>query len=72
MRNIEEFLGLEQFEYHYSNMKQLVTEDDYVYGIEGLHTIKKDVKYSASDAINILGKQLCDEIDNSYINLKIK
>jgi len=70
MEELHQRLDLEPFEYHFINMKQLVIEDDLVYGIEGLHTIQKDVTPIQSNAMEILGEQICKEIDESFGDIK--
>ena len=70
MEDLHKALDLEPFEYHFTDMKQLVIEDDFVYGIEGLHTIQKDVKPVESSAMELLGEQICSEINEQFKDIK--
>ena len=51
-------------------MEQITQEDDRVYGIFGDHTIHNKVSPQPSQALDILGKLLCDKIRQRYSWLK--
>jgi sulfotransferase len=70
MGEIHKVLGLEHFNYDFDNVEQLINEDDTVYGIPGLHDIKNKVEYFESTAIEVLGEQICNEIDEAYADIK--
>ena len=71
---IHKSLKLKPFKYDFKNVKNLTKENDLVYGLEGLHETKKVVKPVKSNALDILGYDLCKEIDTKHndINQLIK
>lgn len=61
-----EYLGLNSHKHDFDNVEQTVKEDDSVYGFSNdLHTIRRKVQPLTPDYNNILGKQVCDWIDNN-------
>ena len=66
MNDLMASLDMEPFEYSFTNMTQILSEDDSLYGLPGLHDIKLDVTPIESTAIETLGPQICSEIDESY------
>lgn len=70
MKELYTKLELESFEHHFTDMEQLINEDDYVYGIPGLHNIQPNVNPIQSNAIEILGEQICNEIDEAFSDIK--
>jgi sulfotransferase len=64
---IYQYLGLETFKHDFDNVEQTVKEDDSVYGLTSdLHTIRQKVQPLTPDYNTILGKQVCDWIDNQF------
>ena len=52
---------------YFDNVEQTVKEDDSVYGMTNdLHTIRQKVQPLTPDYNTILGKQVCDWIDNNF------
>jgi sulfotransferase len=67
MDKIYQYLGFKSFKHNFDNVEQTVKEDDSVYGLtKDLHTIKNKVQPLTPDYNEILGKQVCDWIDNQY------
>jgi len=67
MGKIYNYLGLEPYKHDFNNVEQTVREDDTVYGLTpNLHTIRKSVQPLTPDSTEILGKQICDWIDNTH------
>ena len=64
---IYQYLGLESYKHDFNNVDQTVKEDDSVYGLtKDLHTIRKSVQPITPDYNQVLGKQVCDWIDNTF------
>lgn len=55
MKMIYKFLGEEYFEHNFNHIEQKLNENDEVYGISDLHTIRHKIKPVKSDWLNILG-----------------
>lgn len=67
MTRIYNYLGLNDYKHDFSNVEQSVKEDDAVYGLtKDLHTIRRTVTPLKPDYNEILGKQVCDWIDNTF------
>ena len=67
MEKIYNYIGLESFKHNFDNVEQTIKEDDSVYGLSPtLHTIKNKVQPLTPDYTEILGKQVCDWIDNQF------
>lgn len=67
MDKIYSYLGLESYRHDFDNVEQSIKEDDSVYGLTNdLHTIKNKVQPLTPDYNEILGKQVCDWIDNTF------
>jgi sulfotransferase len=66
MVKVYNYLGLEQYEHDFANVKQVTQEDDSVYGIFGDHKIKDSVSYTDPDYKQILGVNTCNWIKNNY------
>lgn len=61
------YLGIESYPHHdFNNVEQITQEDDRVYGIFGDHKINSKVSLEPSQALDILGKSLCDKIRRRY------
>ena len=67
---IHKFLNLKQFNYNFENVEQTIFEDDSVYGLQGLHVIRNKVAPIISDTTEVLGEQICREIDEAYADMK--
>ena len=66
MKRVYDYLGLEPFKNDFDNIEQTTKEDDVVYGIAGLHDIRPSLEMKPSDAIQVLGKDVVDWINNQY------
>lgn len=68
MDKIYSYLGLQSIKHDFDNVEQSIKEDDSVYGLTpDLHTIKNKVTPLTPDYNEILGKQICDWIDTTYV-----
>ena len=67
MRRIYAYLELPYFEHDFDNIKQITSEDDSVYGLTNdLHTIKPKLELNTPDYHDVLGKDVCSWIYNTY------
>jgi len=66
MDKIYQYLEIQSFKHDFDNIEQTIKEDDSVYGLTSdLHTIRQKVQPLTPDYNEILGKQVCDWIDNN-------
>jgi hypothetical protein len=63
---IYDFFGVERYQHDFKNVEQLTQEDDTIHGIFGDHTIRKEVKPIPPTYNHYLGKELSQNIVNSY------
>jgi len=64
---VYQYLNLPKFKHDFDNVEQSIKEDDTVYGIsDSLHTIRQKGQPLTPDYNNILGKQVCNWIDNQF------
>jgi len=64
MEKVYEYLGLSPFEHDFETVEQITQEDDALYGMSpSLHQVRKTVEFVEPDFKDILGKELCDNID---------
>lgn len=66
MEKVYDYLGVPFYKHDFDNVPQLTHENDQLHGIFGVHTIRNTVEMLPSDAVQILGKEVCDWIYNSY------
>jgi sulfotransferase len=66
LKNIYNFLKIENFEHNFSLVDQITFEDDEVFGIRNLHTIKKEVLPIANYYNEILGESLSNTVYNNF------
>jgi|694.fasta_scaffold87798_4 sulfotransferase len=67
MRRIYDYLELPYFEHDFDNIQQITSEDDSVYGLTNdLHTIKPKLELPTPDYHDILGKDICAWLYNTY------
>ena len=67
MSKIYQYLDIRPFQHNFDNVEQTVKEDDAVYGLsQDLHTIRKKVEFVEPDYKDVLGRQICDWIDNNF------
>jgi sulfotransferase len=66
IKGIYDFLGLEHFDHNYNNIVNITPEDDKVYGLEGLHDVRRSIDHRR---INI-GEYLSPYILNKYSGLE--
>lgn len=62
MDNIHDFLGIKPHKYDFSNIKQVTFENDKFHGIYGDHKIKQSVIPIVSQAKEILGEEICNQL----------
>jgi sulfotransferase len=67
MTKIYDYLNLKSYKHDFQNIEQSVKENDTVYGLNtNIHTIRNEIKPLKPDYNEILGKQICDAIDNNF------
>ena len=67
MDRIYKYLELDSYKHDFDNVEQTIKEDDSVYGLsDNLHTIRKKVQPLTPDYDEVLGKQVCDWIDQRF------
>jgi hypothetical protein len=67
MDKIYSYLGMQSYKHDFNNVEQSIKEDDSVYGLsKDLHTIRQKVQPLTLDYNEILGKSICDWIDNNF------
>ena len=67
MTRVYDYLGIDDYNHDFDNIKQITKEDDTIYGLgEGLHEIRNDLTMKPSDAKSILGADICDWLYNTY------
>lgn len=66
MKKLYNYLGLEYYPHHFTNMEQLTHENDIIHGIFGDHKIRPNVETLKDDYTEILGKEQSDRIRNHY------
>lgn len=71
IKRIESFLDLPPWEYDLNNIQNDTVDDDLVaWGIEGLHTIRPQLKKISRPAIEVLGEELFNrfiELEKQYV-----
>lgn len=58
MNKIYDFLDLPRYNHDFNNIINHTPEDDKVYGIDGMHSVRKVLKKSSNNSIDILGHDL--------------
>lgn len=66
IEKIYSFLEIEPFEHDYENIKNVTPENDKVYGVVNMHTVRKTISPSTTDAKAILSEYAY----NKYSNLE--
>ena len=66
MKRVYNYLEITPFKPDFTNIPQTTKEDDEVYGMAGLHTIRPSLEMKPSDAKQILGKDVHDWIMKQY------
>ena len=61
LKKLYDFLEIPDFTHDYTNIKNTTQEDDEVYSIPGLHSVRPELKKTAPDPQKILGKALYDQ-----------
>lgn len=66
LNRIYKYLELPYYEHDFNNIEQITVEDDSFYGLSpNLHKINKKIMPSIPDYYDILGKNICQHIDNN-------
>lgn len=60
MERIYNYLELPHFTHDFDNIEQVTSEDDSLYGIYGDHVIRRKLEPLKSDAVRVLGRDVCD------------
>ncbi len=66
MQRVYEYLDIAPHDHDFSHIPQTTKEDDEVYGVAGLHTIRPSLEMNPSDAREVLGKDVYDWIMQRY------
>jgi sulfotransferase len=66
MKRVYEYLEIPPVVHDFTHIEQTTKEDDAVYGYAGLHEIRPSLEMKPSDAMAVLGKDVCDWIKNTY------
>jgi sulfotransferase len=66
MKRVYDFFEIEPRQHDLANIEQTTREDDVVYGFPNLHTIRPSLEMLPSDARQVLGKDVCDWMKNTY------
>lgn len=67
LKKIYEYINEEEFEHYFSGIKKEVFENDEYFGIYGDHKVKPEIqKPNLKEAENILGKNICRQIEKDY------
>jgi sulfotransferase len=66
MSRIYNYLEVPNWNHNFTNIEQITYEDDSVYGKYGDHIIKNKLVPSRSDAMTVLGPDVCNWIRNRY------
>jgi len=66
MNKVYDFFGVDRYQHDFSNIEQVTHEEDRIHGIFGDHTIRNVVEPLKSEAIDILGADVCNWIRQNY------
>lgn len=66
IEKIYDFLGIDQFVHDFSNISNNIKEDDRVYGLRGMHDVRKEISYESIDPQKILSPYIL----NKYAGLE--
>jgi hypothetical protein len=66
MKRIYDYLGLETFDHDFDNIEQKTKEDDEVYSIGNIHTIRTKLEPTRSVAREVLGRDVTNWIWDNY------
>ena len=67
IKKVYEYLEIPNFQHNFDNIEQVTKEDDSVYGLTNdLHTIKPKLELPNPDYNDILGKDICAWLHNTY------
>ena len=66
LNRIYDFFKIKSYQHDFKNVKQITQEDDTIFGVFGDHTIRNEVKPVKESYNEILGKELSQNIVDSY------
>ena len=66
MKRVYQYLEIEPFANNFDHIEQTTKEDDEVYGMAGLHTIRTKLELTPSDSKEVLGRDVYDWIMKQY------
>lgn len=67
MRRVYEYLGVKPFDHDFDHIEQITVEDDDAFGIgKNIHKIRNKLEIRNSDAVKILGSDICEWLYNTY------
>lgn len=61
MQNILKYIGLNSYNFDYTNIINPVQEDDTTYNLEGMHTVRSKLEHQKLNTRDILGQKLIDK-----------
>lgn len=66
MKRVYDYLEIPPFQHDFNSIPQTTKEDDEIYGLSGLHTIRPSLEMKPSDSREVLGADIYDWIMNQY------
>lgn len=61
MQNILRYIGADKFNFDYSHISNPVQEDDTIYNLEGMHTVRIKLEHQKLNTKEIIGQKLIDK-----------
>jgi sulfotransferase len=66
LQKIYAYLGVPEFAHDFNKIEQVTQEDDQIFGIPGLHEIRRKVEPPASDYLDVLGRDAVRHLQTQY------
>jgi sulfotransferase len=66
IKRVYNYLEIPYFKHDFNNVEQFTHENDRIHGIFGDHKIKPQIKFTPSEANEILGQEICNILRNDY------
>jgi sulfotransferase len=67
IKRVYDYLEIPHYEHDFNNVEQYTHENDRIHGIFGDHQIQSKITYKPSQAVDILGQEICNILRNDYI-----
>lgn len=68
LRSVYEFLNKEYYNHDFDNVPQYTKENDAEHGFTDLHTIRQKIEPVEDDSVEILGRQIHDQLSTFHYN----